>query len=259
MKRYIKRQLKKCQRYADPNTIFIYQMGKVGSTTLENAIAGSLHIHAFYSKNSTCVIRQKGLNKFGFRAIFYTLEREISDFIHRIIFKRRAHTKIITLVREPIARNQSMFFHDIDAYLFSVHTNCLNTRRTPLPTRSQPKLLLEKVFNEEFDHFYPLNWFDKEFKPMTGVDIYSKAFNKELGYSLIDNKGVSVLCISIDKLDDLTSVIEEFIGHKLVLLKDNNSENKWYSELYKQFRQHYQLPSNIEKTIKISKFYQHFF
>lgn len=259
MQRYIKYKVNLFQRYAEPSTVFIYQMGKVGSTTLEQAINDSIHIHAFYSKNSTCVIRQKGLNKFGFKAVFYTAEREVTDFIQRIIFKKRKVTKIITLIREPIARNQSMYFHDLDAYLFSAHTNCLSTRKNPLPTRSQSKQLLDKVFNEEFDHLYPLNWFDKEFKPMTGIDIYSQQFNKEKGYSLIHKNGVSVLCISTTKLDDLTLVIEQFIGQKLVLVKDNSGEDKWYSELYNDFKQHYKLPANIEEKIKKSQFYQHFF
>ncbi|GAA5142129.1 putative capsular polysaccharide synthesis family protein [Thalassotalea piscium] len=246
-------------KYADPDTIFIYQMGKVGSTSLEHSIPGAIHIHAFYLKNHTCPVRVKGLAKFGWRYFIYSIEQAFFSALLRWTFKKRKHTKIITLVREPRSRNLSMFFHDLDAYLFAAHTNCLSTRNKPLSTRVQSKDLIEQVYNEEFDHLYALNWFEKEFKPMTGIDIYSTAFDKDLGYSQISNGNISVLCVRTDRLDSSVEIIEKFIGKQLIMVNSNSAETKWYSDLYQHFALSYKLPETIEKKIITSKFYQHFF
>ncbi|XQW85912.1 putative capsular polysaccharide synthesis family protein [Thalassotalea piscium] len=246
-------------QYADEESVFIYQMGKVGSTSLENAIPQGIHIHAFYSKNNTCPIRQAALSKLGIKRFFYILEREIMQYLLRRVFKKRKSTKIITIVRDPIARNMSMFFHDLDAYLFSVHSNFMNTRRAPLPTRSQPKSLLTKVFNEAFDHDYPLNWFDNEFKPMTNIDVFSKPFKREQGYSLFESDTLSVLLMSTEKLAQLTPVISDFLGYNVMVSKENSAQSKWYSDIYSDFKVHYTMPVDIENRIKSSKYFKHFY
>lgn len=258
-KAYIKAKKQYLETLTDDNAIFIYQMGKVGSTSLENSVENAVHIHAFYAKNHTCKVRQAGLDKFGLRSLIYRAERTFFEFLARKAFKRRTQTKIVTLIRKPEERNMSMFFHDIDAYLFSAHTNCISTRKRPIPTRSQSTALLTKVYDEEFDHYYPLNWYANEFEPMTGVDVFSQPFNKEKGYNIIEQDNVSVLCIRTDKLNDLIPVLEAFIGQCVNIKNDNKAESKWYSEIYRNFKNEYELPKAVKHKLKTSQFYQHFF
>ena len=234
IKRRLLRHKKLIERYANEETVFIYQMGKVGSTTIENSIKNAVHF-------------------------IYRIEQGILAFILRAAFKKRKKTKIVTLVREPIKRNISMFFHDLDAYLFMAHTNCLNSRNMPLPTRNQSLDLLTEVFNQEFDHEYPINWFDKEFKPMTGINIYETAFDIDKGCSFIKNKGIEVLCIRTDKIKNCINELSRFVNEEVDLSFENQAELKWYGDLYQQFKSQYRLPNNKEQSIKQSKFYRHFF
>ena len=245
--------------YSDENTIFIYQMGKVGSTTLENSLPNAVHIHAFYSKNHTCRIRQYGLAKFGFKHFLYRVEQELLNFLLRWVFKGRKHTKIITLVRDPFVRNMAMFFHDLDAYLYAAHTNCMNTRAKPIPTRSQKPSVLFDIFTEEFDHEYAINWFDKEFFPMTGINIFQYAFDKQKGVTRIQDKNIDILCLSCEKMLDNEQAISDFTGCKVEIESANKAEDKWYGDLYKQFKVDYVLPKLISNKILNSRFYQHFF
>jgi len=250
-------------QYSAEDTVFIYQMGKVGSTTLEHSLPNAVHIHAFYSKNHTCPVRLFGLRSFSFMHFFYAVEQELLWWYIRSVFKQRQKqgktTKIITLVREPLSRNQSMFFHDLDAYLYSAHTNCLNTRPKPIPTRCQTASLLSEVFTQEFNHEYAINWFQNEFFPMTGIDVFKYPFNKAKGMSRIQEKGIDVLCLSCDKLLDNKQQLSDFVGQNIEIESVNKAEDKWYGDLYKQFKVDYVLPESISNKISNSRFYRHFF
>jgi hypothetical protein len=259
IKRRLARHQQLLNQYKDPDTIFIYQMGKVGSTSLTLGINNTLHVHAFYLKNHTCPARLQGLAKFGLLHIVYRAEQEVMAYLVRRAFRQRKHSKIITLVREPVARNMSMFFHDLDAYLFAAHTNCMNTRDKALPTRFQDMDLLNKVFEQEFDHYYPLNWFDNEFARMTGLNIYDYDFNRDLGYCLIKKPSVEVFCLRTDKIAERMDDLSEFCGSKVNLTAVNRADDKWYHEVYKQFSREYSYSTDELDKIYNSQFFQHFF
>jgi len=245
--------------YSDKDTVFIYQMGKVGSTSLAHSIPNAVHIHAFYTKNHTCPARLKGLAKFGWRYYIYRIEQELVAALLRKAFRDRKETKIITLVREPIKRNVSMFFHDLDAYLFAAHTNCLNTRVKPLPTRNQNQSLLTEVFDQEFDHQYPLTWFDEEMQSMTELRVYDTAFDKEKGFSIVSNQKYKLLCLRTDKIVQRGKEINDFIGEEVSIKMNNQAQKKWYGDLYKQFILDYKISGELDNLIKASRYYKHFF
>ena len=88
----------------------------------------------------------------------------------------RRTLKIVTLVRDPIGRNVSMYFHDLHywlAYYFSEVRPDRDGAR-----RNRP---LIDCFRETFDHRYPLDWFDKELKRLSGIDVYEHAFDRTTG------------------------------------------------------------------------------
>ena len=246
-------------KYKAPETIFIYQMGKVGSTTLEKSLPNAVHIHAFFTKNHTCPLRFRCQAKFGFSSFFYRAEQELLAYLLRRAFKQRKSTKIITLVREPLARNISMFFHDLDAYLFAAHTNCLNTRQVALPTRDQQASVLMDVFEQEFDHNYVFNWFDNELFSMTGINIYQFPFDIDKGFSQINYNNVELICLRTDKLKQCIVPLSEFVGNSIVLSDSNQAVSKWYGEIYQKFKTEYQPSAKWINRAKKSKFTQHFF
>ncbi len=259
VKRRFTRHKDLLDKYKASETIFIYQMGKVGSTSLEHSLPSAVHIHAFYSKNHTCPVRLKGLAKFGLKHFFYRAEQELLGWLLRRTFKKRRHTKIITLVREPQARNMSMFFHDIDAYLFAAHTNCLDSRKLPLPTRCQHSSVLVDIYNQEFDHDYVLHWFDNEFLPMTGINVYDNSFDKEQGFSHLKCDSVEVICIRTDKLKYCMAEVSKFVGQEVILDNVNQANEKWYGDIYQNFISSYKLPEAQKEKINRSQFFRHFF
>jgi hypothetical protein len=259
VKQHIKALIQLYKKYRDPDTIFIYQMGKVGSTTLEHALPNSVHIHNFYSKNHPCQTRLKGLAGFGWRYYIKRLQQESELAVMRLAFRMRKHTKIITLVREPLGRNVSMFFHDLDCYLFALYTNCDRTAFPPVATRSQDPAVLQEAFEKHYVHNYPLTWFDDELKRMTGVDIYAQPFDHQTRVAQFHNGRFSILCLDIAVLSQSEKQLSEFLGKAVRLERANDAQKKWYAALYQQFKHDYRPSAELVKRMKNNKYYQHFF
>lgn len=236
----VKFLLRSFRQYRDENNILIYQMGKVGSTSLARALGErAIQIHNFYPSNEPCSRRPlypRGLYKKPVHWAFYQV-------IRRGIRRRKA-LKIITLARDPISRNVAMYFHDLYywlAYYFS-------EVRPDLVGREDVDTLIE-CFRETFDHRYPLDWFDRELKRLTGIDVYEHPFDRARGFSKIEKDGVSVLIVQAEKLRDCWHVVEEFCGRRLEMREDNRGARKWYGHLYSEFLARYSV--NAEELDEI--------
>ncbi|MFD2168198.1 putative capsular polysaccharide synthesis family protein [Thalassotalea euphylliae] len=244
-------------RYASESNVLIYQMGKVGSTSLEKAIEESLHFHTLYVDNYPCKTRLKGLYGVGLKGEFKKLSMRLGYFLRRRAIKSRRHIKVITLVRAPLERNISMFFQDIDAYLFSAYSRIDGSE--PLSTREHSTSVLADIFNARFEHSYPLNWFDREFKRFFGINVYDYTFDKEKGVGVWNRENVSIICFELSKLHENKALLESFLGKQVNLERSNDGDNKWYSEAYKTFKSNY-LPSNdIKELMASSKFSKYFY
>lgn len=255
----LKRLISLYQRISDPDTIFIYQMGKVGSTSLEHSIKKAFHVHAFYSDNHTCLIRQQGLAGIGIRYFFKRAMQELEYFVMRLAFRRRAKVKIITLVREPMKRNISMFFHDLDSYLFAYYTGFTHKHALPKTTREQNVDVLKQCFLDVFPHEYPLTWFDNEFYRMTNVDIFNYPYDKQKGLGVIKTQQCDVVVLDINKLSDNTDAIERLTSQKIELGCTNVGDKKWYADLYKDFDDQDERIRSLKARFSQSKYYKHFY
>jgi len=202
-------------RLKSPNCVHVYQSGKVGSRTvyesmLETGINCS-HIHTFHK----C----------------------------RNLIPNTNQIKIITLVREPIARCLSEFFHHLSSNVWaeiSFENICIRHLR--------------------WSTSWQFDWFDSELKAFFGVDIYANPFDREKGYSIIKHGNVEVLAMKLEKLSSLESVIGEFIGApQFKLINENEADNKIYKYFYKDVKNTIKIPQDIfdihYKNPKMDHFY----
>ena len=197
--------------------ILIYQPGKVGSSTVYKSLTEidiactQLHVLNFWNKKTS-----NTYNK---------------------IFKKTALLKIITLVREPISRDISRVFEQLNYIAHLMHESSFLDLCIEFLMRTKPMIPL--LFDiKQFD------WFDDELKAVFGIDIYAHPFDKEKGYSIIKQGNIEVLAMKLEKLNSLESVIGEFVGApKFKLINDREGDTKWYRYLYK----------NVKDTIKIPK------
>lgn len=227
----------KLTKFIKSEFLLIYQMGKVASTSIENSLKRRsdlkfhiYHIHSFYSpisyemfKNFNCV---KYYHSLWDRFIYY-----IRNVIILSLFKRNKRIKIISLVREPVSRNVSMFFQDIQIPVFEL-SKLFDNR---LDSNSNLKAL-EKIFYDKLNHNYGVEWLDNELKRAFGIDVYKYDFNKEKGFSLIKQGNIELMIIKMEKINELEKEIGEFLDIKdFRLVNENTSEKKWYSCVYKEF------------------------
>lgn len=194
--------------------ILIYQMGKVGSDTIQNSLLKQVdhpiyHLHYFENASDS-----------GF-----------SGFANRV--------KIITLVRDPIAREMSAFFHAVRTKNFSYK---LETDRW-IAAQSLIKIYKSQNKRKEYLSNYFLkfvnqtfDWFDTEMKRNLNFDIYSSFFSKEKGYQISSQDDFDLLAIKLEHLNDCAAeAFQNFLDIDHFSIQNRNllKEHPYFYQLFK--------------------------
>ena len=158
--------------------------------------------------------------------------------------------KIVTLVREPVSRNFSAFYENIDRIY----------RKKDAHLAHKPEELVEK-FLASYNHEIPLEWFDVEFLPVTGIDIYAHPFDRDKGYSIIKEGHYEILVLHHDLPDGKKQeLLQQFLDiPDFQLINKNIASEKNYSESYLEFKRLIELPSSYVDDMLDSKYFQHFY
>lgn len=228
-----------CDILSQPSLVWIYQPGKVASASIywSNPLK-SYHLHSL--------------------AYAFNANGEMLDICNEIITKiRKNPIKIITGIREPISRDLSLFFQGSEAdiwplihygnswiYLFG---NYSKDNKLDAQTLKKRICTFEKSLNDSFEHLGKeittnksdeFSWFDYEIKALFGVDIYEYPFDKEKGYTIIEQDNLQIFVYKSEKLSQLEKVIGEFLEEPEFSLKNaNQGEEKVYSYVYKEFKE----------------------
>ncbi|MFX0093605.1 MAG: putative capsular polysaccharide synthesis family protein, partial [Candidatus Hodarchaeota archaeon] len=158
--------------------------------------------------------------------------------------------KIITLVREPVARNVSDFFKRASPLI-----DLLIQKKIDLKS-------LRTYFLENFPHEMTLNWFDVELKQMIGLDVYSVPFPKKTGYKIYKGGDThpDVLLLKLEKLNECASrAFKEFLGIDEFILQNKIPVGRRYYQSYKKFVSIKMLPQSYIEKMYTSKYAKHFY
>lgn len=218
----------------DPHTpVFVFQMGKVASSTIYRSLKEQypgivVHEHFFNPDFGDPWMRAlyRWYNTGGDRPL-----------------------KIISPVREPIGRNISAFFQNFE-------------RDTGVPYTEHDFSLeeLRDLFLENYPHRMPLKFFNK-IKRHFGIDVYAHSFPEE-GHRVMDNgEGVELLVLRHDLEDERKAeLIGSFCGISgFRLERANVGEEKIYAGTYRAFRENVRLPSSYLERMKQSAYFRHFY
>ena len=214
------------------NDIFIYQMGKVGSTSINAALirngVGVKQIHCYKLFNMYNLNEPRLIN---------VLFHKISSHLYKLaFFLRKKNMKIITLMRDPVARNLSAEFHELDTILNKYFKEDASRRYNSIE-----KCILESM-NLYVNKAMPFSWFKDELEYFTNVNIFDYSFDKNNGYSIYEKGKYKILVLTCEKLKDNVNVIKDFVGlNELELINQNVGKNKWYSFIYNEFRRNYSI------------------
>lgn len=176
-------------------SVFVYQSKKVGSVTVNSSVraAGIYGVH---------------VHDFGF------LKSEpyfLKDMIRKI------SGKVISIVREPVARQVSLLWH----YWGTAESDFFTENKYRSLDEIEKQFYAIPNMEDEFE------WYLKEFKDILNINIYEYPFNKEQGYSIIEKDGISLLLLKTESLNDLGFVIGRFLGlEKFELTGKNIAKRK---------------------------------
>ncbi|WP_434567164.1 putative capsular polysaccharide synthesis family protein [Vibrio chagasii] len=233
----IKRQLDKTKVLRSSELILVYQMGKVGSSTIKSGLKElsipNYHIHTFDDHEEFLIFKNhKEIKKFF-------------DFKNRIIYrfilkyrlyclKTRDKIKIITFIRDPISTMVSRFFQDLHLTFIegkkdgAIHGDIIETCQ-----------YLEECFEKNINREYFTNWFDNELRANFGIDVLSSNIDSGESTYIFHNDKVRVLFVKCESINDSVEEISNFIKRDFQLIQSNRASNKWYSLIYNKFIEEY--------------------
>lgn len=230
-----------CEMMAQPSLVWLLQPGKVASMTIHSSnFLKTYHFHSM--------------------AYAFNADGNMRDLCNQMLdnIKERP-VKIITGVREPIARDISVFFQGTEwdiwplirydnswLYLFGDYKDN-NTKKLDGKLLKKEICTFEKSLNHTFDNITreiiknksdEFSWFDYEIKALFDVDIYEYPFDKEKGYSIIKQDNIHILIYKCEQLNQLEDIIGEFIKEPgFSLNSTNQGDEKVYSYVYKKFKE----------------------
>jgi len=208
--------------------IFVYHMGKVGSTSVETLVgANAMDYFSCIGLNDKAVMHLRN----------YTLKRPV---------------KIISLVRDPIARDVASIFH------FFPDTT-LNNRAL---FESVSQMDVTTVFSMVLKHTgnSAIDWFQNELTPHTGIDVFAYPFDREGVSSRIQQGNIDLLLLKLERIDDSCDAISDFLGVEVDSIpKVNIAARKWYASLYDEFKTNFKADEDYLKLMYDSGYARHFY
>jgi hypothetical protein len=234
--------------------VLVYTAPKVASTAVTDALKAAgqavFHVHMISAASMRSLheaMRRRGLNRM--RRDTLSLP-DIGKALASELIGPRHPARIVSLVRDPVARNISFYFETLDLLWQTVRAH----ERVPL------ERLLDE-FHERFRHERGIDWFDNEFKPVLGVDVYGRPFPRDKGYQRIDSGPYQVLIMRHDLDDRLKErCLAELVGVGPVSLKPANvGAQKPYAETYGEFLRRVELPEDYVDRMLDSKYARHFY
>ena len=104
-------------------------------------------------------------------------------------------------------------------------------------------------------------WFERELRQVYQINILDYPFDKEKGYAIIKKENVELLIYKMEKLDNLETVIGDFIGIDNFRIRNTNlASDRDYRYAYKQVLDTVQLPESYINLYYMDNVYMdHFY
>ncbi len=246
------------EKIIQDNPIVIYQPGKVASTTLFQSI-------------KSCGMEVIQTHALAYREEF--MDKDMKDLYSefRNSCSQKHNIKIISGVREPIKRDISYLFEHINLPFVELYDTFDNDLLQDLQD------CLGKFFTAKVDRFQDMSptlihhmirvnggifqWFERELRQVYQINILDYPFDKEKGYAIIKKENVELLIYKMEKLDNLETVIGDFIGIDNFRIRNTNlASDRDYRYAYKQVLDTVQLPESYINLYYMDNVYMdHFY
>lgn len=220
-----------------PRPVFVYQMAKVGSRSVEAALRSSFlaeglmaeihHVHtlARIEQRRKQMSEQLADPSDALRSLDHAARIRSILEDHRV-----GGFDVVTLVREPVARAVSAFFHRLSWHL-------PDWKKLVANGDLEPARLVDIFL--DIERPWESDWFDEELKPVCCIDVYRFRFPADEGFSIyeVPDSPARVLLIRTEDLDRvgpwaLSRFFQIGVG---AIPRINTAEDRPQGRLYRAF------------------------
>ncbi|WP_346839854.1 putative capsular polysaccharide synthesis family protein [Microbulbifer sp. SAOS-129_SWC] len=213
------------------NPVLIYQMGKVGSAAIRDSLnaIGYPNYQVHYLRKPAIEKLEASIRERGEKTPPHIARsKEVIDL--GILEKG---VKVITLMRDPVARNVSAFFQNINSYFPNDDYRDVSSGA-----------LIDK-FISSYSHNVSTGWFSSEFKHVMGLDVTELEELRTSPYYALRHDGRDILLMKVESSDsDKKECLRAFLelDDEFELLRTNIGNEKSYKDQYRQFLKKIVLP-----------------
>jgi len=244
--------------------IVVYQMGKVGSTSVVHTVRALFPDRPVYNVHH---LTKEGLD---YTADAYSLQGRAfpgyAYWVARYLYGRvdaatEGRWSVITLTRDLVARNVSGFFETLAAWYPAWCPRAYDR----LDTSARLSLFdeMRDVFLECYPHDVAAGWFEAELEPVLGIDVLAKEFPRELGYDVYGGDSADLLVLRLENLSGCyQTALSVFFGRDLSgldLARANVAEEKPYKRFYQEFSSWLVLPDDYLQRMYGTRYARHFY
>jgi hypothetical protein len=192
--------------------IFVYQAGRSGSHTvtasLEAADPGAELVHIHYLGDH-CL---NFFRSFDQPAVGPELRAMCRDIVATGLSSRgdlaceRRRPRLVCTIREPLSLMASAFFYNLDFLVPEDgpdHAGRVADAYRRFLRMAAGELQPESPLDTFAGHFHwmPLQWFDVEFRPMTGIDVYRWRFEPARAWEIVRERPLAACILRFEDLD----------------------------------------------------------
>jgi hypothetical protein len=224
---------KKCN-----NIIFIYTPPKVGSTSLVSSLRLSV-------SNKFLTIHVHDENMLNVLTNFdSTYDVSVHDIIEYNAFIGKK-VFVIDVYRNPIERKISEYFEIVANFHFNNTENKMDKYKLDL---------IIKRFNQIFPYIGEGDYYFDKY-PITTPEQFD--FQKK--YLIAEKNTITYIKLRLVDSNNWGKILSEILKTEVITITDYQTENKIIGNLYKQFKNNYNIPSNfLENIINNCRYFNYY-
>jgi hypothetical protein len=265
------------EKVSSSDPVIVYTAGKVGSSAVAATLEALFdkrcvaHIHELTAERlqtAESQYRSRARANWGSRRALRFLPDHIwlGQHLSKAMSSAppEAVWDVVTLVRDPVSRNVSSFFQNLELMFDFWPAEELKRNSAGEIAERLVEIFLDSYVAGNFSMEHDadlLTWFDDELKPVFGVDVYATPFPTSRGYEIYAGSNSRVLLMRTEDIDRTAQrAFSEFFGIDVVDLKRRNeATNKVYGDVYRQFKKRLSIPSQYLDRQYSSRYSQHFY
>jgi hypothetical protein len=241
------------------NPILVYQMGKVGSTSVVRWLTGAvcnpvIQVHILNERNLRHGIAVTRHSREVFLPEHLILSLHLVRKLRRGIFPCR----IITLTRDPVERTLSFVFENRHRKLPDLYKYCGDNAVNYVCEQ------VRAILSSDNPHSDPTKWFRGELETVFGIDVFRFPYDFETGFRIIEH---SVHPVLVMRVEDLTrsfrNAMEAFLG----ITRDdwptrslaNVGADKQYGDVLREVKSRLKLSQELLTRVYSTQYAKHFY